>query len=145
MWLIYKSSGSEKKQEAATRSIPEETGATLETADLDGVSSGACVVVDGVDARGIKRMLNEFKEDYKLGGRFHLFSLKVYAQDSRRHLVVFEGGYKFEDFYDLLLTMYLNLNKGQDIKKVKNRVVITFSIIFFGALVIIRLAQIINA
>ena len=59
MWLIYKSSGSEKKQEAATRSIPEETEATLETADLDGVSSGACVVVDGVDGRGIKRMLNE--------------------------------------------------------------------------------------
>ena len=114
MWLIYKSSGSEKKQKAATRSIPEETEATLETADLDGVSSGACVVVDGVDGRGIKRMLNEFKEDYKLGDRFHLFSLKVYAQDSRRHLVVFEGGYKFEDFYDLLLTMYLNLNKGQD-------------------------------
>ena len=66
-------------------------------------------------------------------------------KDSRRHLVVFEGGYKFEDFYDLLLTIYLNLNKGQDIEKVKNRVVITFSIVFFGALVIIRLAQIINA
>lgn len=66
-------------------------------------------------------------------------------KDSRRHLVVLEGGYRFEDFYDLLLTMYLNLNKGQDIEKVKNRVVITFSIVFFGVLVIIRLAQIINA
>ena len=48
MWLKDKSFGSEKKQQAA---------------DLEGVSPGACVVVDGVDARGIKRMLNEFKED----------------------------------------------------------------------------------
>ena len=59
MWLINNSSGSEKKQEAATRSIPEETEATLETADLDDVSSGACVVVDGVDGRGIKQSTSQ--------------------------------------------------------------------------------------
>jgi iron complex transport system permease protein len=35
----------------------------LVSPDFLGVSSGACVVVDGVDGRGIKRMLNEFKED----------------------------------------------------------------------------------
>ena len=66
-------------------------------------------------------------------------------------------GFEWKHFltflFNLLGTLVLILygaiyhfrNPGQDIEKVKNRVVITFSIVFFGALVIIRLAQIINA
>lgn len=91
MWLIYKSSGSEKKQEAATRSIPEETEA-------------------------------EVSRD----------SMSILMAMSLLCSILYGAIYHFR-------------NPGQDIEKVKNRVVITFSIVFFGALVIIRLAQIINA
>lgn len=73
------------------------------------------IIVEGVNGLGLKRMLNLFKEDYKIGDRYRRFSLKVYALDSRKHIVVLEGGYRFEDFYDLLLSLYLDLNEGQDV------------------------------
>ena len=74
-----------------------------------------CIILDGINAQGVKRMLSTFKEDYNIGDRFHLFCLNVYALDFKKHLVVFEGGYKFQDFYDLLLTLFLDLNDGQDV------------------------------
>ena len=74
-----------------------------------------CIILDGVNGHGVKRMLSTFKEDYNIGDRFHRFCLNVYALDFKKHLVVFEGGYKFEDFYDLLLTLFLDLNDGQDV------------------------------
>ena len=79
------------------------------------VFMNTCIILEGVNGHGVKCMLNTFKEDYNMGDRFHRFSLKVYALDFKKHLVVFEGGFKFADFYDLLLTLFLDLNDGQDV------------------------------
>lgn len=83
--------------------------------DHKGVLMNTCIILDGVNGHGVKQMLSTFKEDYNIGDRFHRFCLNVYALDFKKHLVVFEGGYKFEDFYDLLLTLFLDQNDGQDV------------------------------
>ena len=79
------------------------------------VLMNTCIILDGVNGRGVRCMLDTFKEDYNIGDRLHQFCLKVYALDFKKYLVVFEGGYKFEDFYDLLLTLFLDLKDGQDV------------------------------
>ena len=39
--------------------------------DHKGVLMNTCVILDGVNGHGVKRMLSTFKEDYNIGDSFH--------------------------------------------------------------------------
>lgn len=71
------------------------------------------VIVDELSGGGLKKVkgiVDEYREDYELDGSMRTFNLKIYSLGQGKVKILFEGSFKFEDFYGLLNYMALSMD-----------------------------------
>ena len=74
------------------------------------------IIVEGVGLKVIRKSLNIFKEDYILDlNGLQSFDLKIYSISQLKSRIQFEGRFRFEDFYSLLMALYLDFYKDPGI------------------------------
>ena len=74
------------------------------------------IIVDRLSGGGLKKVkgvVDEYREDYELDGSMRTFNLKIYSLGQGKVKILFEGGFKFGDFYGLLSYMALCMDGSQ--------------------------------
>ena len=79
-------------------------------------SRSTYIIVEGVGLKVIRKRLNTFKEDYILDlNGLRSFNLKIYSISQLNTRIEVEGRIRFEDFYTLLMSLYLDFYEDHSI------------------------------